>query len=138
MGKYDDIINLPHHVSDYHKPMTMIQRAAQFSPFAALSGHEDAIAEVRRTTEPFREMSDEEKNRISNKLFFAIKNHAIAKITYFTPDKLKKGGFYNTVTGKIKKREEYDNLLIMLDGTIIPIDFICEIKVKDSSHRKVE
>ena len=72
MGKYDDIINLPHHVSDYHKPMPMRNRAALFAPFAALSGHDDAIAETRRITESFKELSDDEKTLVSRKLTYAI------------------------------------------------------------------
>lgn len=68
MGKYDDIINLPHHVSDYYKPMSMENRAAQFAPFAALTGHSEAIAETQRITEQIKELSDYEKTELSSKL----------------------------------------------------------------------
>lgn len=132
MGKYDDIINLPHHVSDYHKPMPMANRGAQFAPFAALSGHEDAIAEKIRLTEAFRELSDDEKNQLSRKLNYAIGNLSQIEITYFVPDKTKAGGSYKSVTGRIKKWDENDNALVLRDGKIIQISQISEIVIKDS------
>ena len=131
MGKYDDIINLPHHVSDYHKPMPMANRAAQFAPFAALSGHDDAIAEAIRRTEDFRELSEDEKNALSRKLSFAIENRSFVEIVFFIPDKTKKGGYYKKVSGFIKKREEYDNTLVLKEGPIIKINLISEIYIKD-------
>ena len=133
MGKYDDIINLPHHVSDYHKPMPMANRAAQFAPFAALSGYEDAIYETSRLTEAFKELSDDEKNLLSRKLNYAIENLSLTEITYFVPDKTKAGGSYKSVIGRIKKWDEYDNTLVLRDGKIIRIDLISEINVKDSN-----
>ena len=133
MGKYDDIINLPHHVSDYHKPMPMANRAAQFAPFAALSGYEDAIYETSRLTEAFKELSDDEKNLLSRKLYYAISNFSLTEITYFVPDKTKTGGSYKSVIGRIKKWDEYDNTLVLRDGKIIRIDFISEINIKDSN-----
>ena len=133
MGKYDDIINLPHHVSDYHKPMPMANRAAQFAPFAALSGYEDAIYETSRLTEAFKELSDDEKNLLSRKLNYAIENLSLTEITYFVPDKTKAGGSYKRVIGKIKKWDEYENILVMKDGKIIRIDLISEITIKDSN-----
>ena len=133
MGKYDDIINLPHHVSDYHKPMPMANRAAQFAPFAALSGYEDAIYETSRLTEAFKELSDDEKNLLSRKLNYAIENLSLTEITYFVPDKTKAGGSYKSVTGRIKKWDEYENTLVLKDGKIIRIDLISEINIKDSN-----
>ena len=133
MGKYDDIINLPHHVSDYHKPMPMVNRAAQFAPFAALSGYEDAIYETSRLTEAFKELSDDEKNLLSRKLNYAIENLSLTEITYFIPDTTKAGGSYKSVTGRIKKWDEYDKTLVLRDGKIIRIDLISEINLKDSN-----
>lgn len=130
MGKYDNIINLPHHVSDYHKPMPMRNRAAQFAPFAALSGYENAIDETMRLTESFKELSDEEIDLLSRKLQYAIDNKSFIKITYFVPDKKKAGGAYKSLSGTIKKWEEVDNILIMKDGKKIPIEFISEIDIK--------
>ena len=129
MGKYDDIINLPHHVSATHLPMPMEKRAAQFAPFAALTGHEEAIKETARLTDRFKELSDEEKSIISDKLQYAIRNDNKIEITYFSPDKTKKGGFYKKVKGKIKKLDEYDNSLIMQSGDVIAVTLINEIKI---------
>ena len=127
MGKYDDIINLPHHVSDYHRPMSMRNRAAQFAPFAALSGHDDAIAETIRETEPFKDLTDEEKDILSGKLLYAIENRSKVTVTYFVPDKTKKGGAYERITGRIKKWDEYDGCISLYDGKVIPIKYISEI-----------
>ena len=132
MGKYDDIINLPHHVSDYHNPMPMRNRAAQFAPFAALSGHDDAIAETMRLTESFKELSDVEKNLLSRKLNYAIENHSKIAVTYFIPDKTNSGGSYKRVTGRIKKWDEYANTILLTGCKIIPINFISEIDIKIS------
>lgn len=104
--KYDDIINLPHHVSKKHLPMSVADRAAQFSPFAALTGYEDAIAETaRQTTEkiPLSETEEELLNRRMNYLKEHISEHPKIKITYFKADKLKAGGAYLTKTGILKK-----------------------------------
>lgn len=128
-GKYDDIINLPHHVSDYHKPMPLENRAAQFAPFAALSGHEDAIAETSRITEAFKELSEQEKNLISKRLNYGMEKGSSFRIKYFCPDKRKSGGSYNCISGKIKKKDENENLLIMEGGEEIPINFISEIHI---------
>lgn len=133
MGKYDDIINLPHHVSQYHKPMPMTNRAAQFAPFAALSGHDEAIAETMRLTESQKELSDDEISRLSRKLNIAIDRNLPVEITYFSPDKTKVGGYYKSVGGIIKKWDKFGNILIMKDSTIIPVGFISEIDIKDSN-----
>ena len=127
MGKYDDIINLTHHVSDYHKPMPMRNRAAQFAPFAALSGHDDAIAETRRITESFKELSDDEKTLVSRKLTYAIETKSQISLKYFIPDKTKAGGSYNRIEGRIMKWDEYNNTILMNDGNIIPVRSISEI-----------
>ena len=124
MGKYDDIINLPHHVSDFHKPMSMRNRAAQFAPFAALNGHDEALAESMRQTEAFIELSDDEKNLLSMKLNYAIENQLRIIVTYFIPDKTKAGGSYKKKTGLIKKWDEYDNIIHINDGSIIPVYLI--------------
>ena len=133
MGKYDDIINLPHHVSDYHKPMPIANRAAQFAPFAALSGHDAAISETMRITEEYKELSQDEKNILSRKLNYALENHSLIEITYFKADKTKIGGSYEKITGRIKKWIEYDHTLILRDDNIIQIDLISEIKILDDN-----
>lgn len=130
MGKYDDIINMPHHVSDFHTPMPMRNRAAQFAPFAALTGHDDAIEEAIRQTENFLELSDEEKQNISHKLNYAIEKKIFVKINYFVPDSRKKGGHYKSLVGKIKKLDEFEYKIEMEDGIKLPVKFISEIYLK--------
>ena len=134
MGKYDDIINLPHHVSDYHKPMPMRNRAAQFAPFAALTGHDDAISETMRITEAFKELTDDEKTVLSRKLTYAIVKESNVDITFFIPDKTKKGGSYKKVRGQIKKWDEYNNTIFMRDGLVIPVNLISEIILKNEGE----
>ena len=131
MGKYDDIINLPHHVSQVHKPMPMEKRAAQFAPFAALSGHDEAISETSRVTEDMKELSDIEITKISRKLNYALENKIPVKINYFVPDKSKTGGSYQITRGIIKKWDELENTLLMKDGNIIHLAFISEIDMCD-------
>lgn len=130
MGKYDDIINLPHHVSDYHKPMSMANRAAQFAPFAALSGHDEAIKETIRQTIAFKELSEDEKNLISRKLIYAIEHHSSVEITHFVPDATKSGGCYKNIAGRIKKWEEFDKAIILEDGSNIPVSHISELNIR--------
>lgn len=134
MGKYDDIINLPHHVSDYHTPMPMENRAAQFAPFAALTGHKDAISETARVTQDFRELSDDEKNLLSKKLSYAIDNGLSIMITYFSPDLKKMGGCYKKVSGIIKKWDEVEYKIILCDNHDIPANYISNIEFIDSNE----
>lgn len=113
MGKYDDIINLPHHESSIHRPMPPENRAAQFAPFAALTGHEEAIAETARLTQRRILLSDDEKARIARRLNHAILHKSNVSIKYFCPDNNKEGGEYKTVKGKILKFDEWDNRLYL-------------------------
>ena len=129
MGKYDDIINLPHHVSDYYKPMSMENRAAQFAPFAALTGHSEAIAETQRVTEQIKELSDYEKSELSSKLRLILQKNLQVKIVYFFPDKNKEGGCYKSITGFIKKYDEYDSTLIMSNDSVIPVLHISDVTI---------
>lgn len=130
MGKYDDIINLPHHVSDIYKPMLMSHRAAQFAPFAALSGHDDAIRETARVTEPFKELTYQEKDNVSRKLNHAIVHQFPVDVIYFVPDATKDGGSYIKASGTIKKWDAIDKNIVLNDGLIISIDYISEIVIK--------
>ena len=125
--EYDDIIGLPHPVSADRPHMPMIDRAAQFSPFAALTGYDAAIAETARLTEQKRELSDEQKGVISKQLFrlqSRLKTDPEVAVTYFVPDSRKRGGTYQTVTGKAKKVDEYLGVLEMSNGVSIPFDDI--------------
>lgn len=130
-GLYDDIIYLPHHVSVTRPHMALIDRAAQFSPFAALTGHERAIKETARLTEDRVELDEGVKAALSDKLQIIadrIGEHPEISITYFKPDGKKKGGSYITFINSVSKIDEYERLLILFDGTTIPIDEIVSIE----------
>ena len=126
--KYADIINLPHQKSAKRPHMPMEDRAAQFSPFAALTGYEDAVKETARLTDERIELDEYSKEFINRKLS-ELKNDLdrTVKITYFVPDERKEGGTYATVSGCVKKMKEQEMLIIMEDGTEIPISEIIEI-----------
>ena len=128
--KYDDIINLPHHVSRTHSPMDMMERAAQFSPFAALTGYEDVAKETRRLTQPRIELDESEKEVLDqqlHKLEAAFPETPSAAFTYFIPDIRKEGGTYRTVSGKIRKIDSYRRMIILESGEQIPIEEIINI-----------
>ena len=128
--KYGDIINLPHHHSPTRPKMSNYDRAAQFSPFAALTGHADAIKETARKTEEFNEPSDDMKAVINKKLLFLVEKletRPEVTITYFQPDEKKSGGSYITVTGTVAKIKNYERVIQMSTGETIPIDRVTEI-----------
>ena len=110
--------------------MSMYARAAQFAPFAALTGYGDAIKETARITDQQLELDENEKARLNEKLQL-LRQHLPGKpkitITYFVPDTKKAGGSYQTITGFVKKLQEYERRLIMTNGTIIPLDTIIEL-----------
>lgn len=118
MGKYDDIIHLPHYRNPNRVPMPIENRAAQFAPFAALSGHDEAIAETSRLTAARVELTDEEKIRISGLIRKAFRRRLPVVATYFCQDKKKEGGGYNTATGVISKIDEVERT-ITIDGALI-------------------
>ena len=130
MNNYDDIINLPHHISEKHPRLSKEQRAAQFAPFAALTGYGDAIKETARITEDRIEIDEEEKKKIDNKIL-ELKNKINDKpkvtITFFVPDTKKSGGEYVTIIGNLKRIDEYNKLLILEDKKKISIKDIIEI-----------
>ncbi len=126
-GSYTDILNLPHPTSKKHPRMTRTARAAQFAPFAALTGYNEAVKETARLTDEQLELDDTEKAQLNEKLQL-LRQHLPRQlpitITFFIPDTKKAGGSYQTITGPVKKIQEYERRLIMTDGTIIPIDAI--------------
>ena len=131
MEKYEDIINLPHHVSATRPQMSMMDRAAQFSPFAALTGYDDAIKETGRLTGEKIEMDEDRKAALDMKQAYLIEmidEQPEISITYFLPDAKKSGGAYVTVTGNLKRFDEYERLLILTDGKKIPMDDIADIE----------
>lgn len=128
--RYDDIIDLPHHVSEKHPHMPMIDRAAQFSPFAALTGYDAAIIETARPTDDKRELSEEQKQVISKQLYDLqdrIQSAPSVTVVYFQPDDRKAGGTYRTVSGTVKKVNEYSGVLEMADGLSIPFHDILSL-----------
>ena len=129
--KYDDIINLPHHVSATRPQMSMLDRAAQFSPFAALTGYDAAIKETGRLTDEKIIMDEEALNMLNMKFQILIDNlfdEPEVTITYFKPDERKSGGAYIELIGIVKKFDEFERQIMMQDGTKIPMDDILNIE----------
>ncbi len=126
MGNYDDIINMPHHVSTKHPKLSMKQRAAQFAPFAALVGYGDAVNETARFTEDRIELTSEEKSIINNKLK-ELQNNQKVTVTYFVPDLKKSGGKYVTIIGNVKKIDKNNQYLVLTNKKEIPLNEIIEI-----------
>lgn len=130
-GQYEDIIHLPHHVSSKRPQMPMSDRAAQFSPFAALTGYDDAIQETGRLTVQRIELDEDELARLDEE-FRVLKEHLneqpLVRFTYFKPDERKSGGAYLTVSGVIRKIRDYEREILLQDGTVIPVDDIVELE----------
>ena len=129
-GKYDDIINLPRHVSKKHPQMSLEMRSAQFAPFAALTGYDDAIQETSRITSQRKELNEELKEILNEKLQKIqekINTKPKITVTYFIEDLKKNGGKYVTVTGKVRKIDKNKQIIILEDKTEIPIENIIEI-----------
>ncbi len=129
--KYDDIIDLPRHVSERHPHMPIADRAAQFSPFAALTGHGEAIKETARLTNERIELDENCKALLDQKLRIIrgqLSKRPEVSITYFMPDIKKEGGSYVTAEGCAIRINEYENTIALSDGTKIPIDEIIEIE----------
>ena len=127
---YDDIILLPHHTSQKHPPMSLYARSAQFAPFAALVGYEDAVRETARETTERIELDEEYKNILDGKIQLLtekIRNKCEVAFTYFVPDLTKDGGKYITVTGIINKIDYYEQKIILENKTEIPINEIIDI-----------
>ena len=127
---YDDIINLPHHTSAAHPHMSAYDRAAQFSPFAALTGHDAAITETARLTQTRVELDEYSKADLNQRLSIMqdlMDEQPNISITYFQPDRKKTGGAYNTSAGCVKKIDEYEHAVVMQDDTRILINQIIAI-----------
>ena len=129
MNRYDDIINLPHHISPTRQRMSMHDRAAQFAPFAALVGYDDAVAETARLTETRPELDEQEQRAINERLAYIadhIHEQPEVRIKYFVPDEHKSGGAIIEVSGKVKKISATDGILMFADGNSLLIrDIIC-------------
>ena len=131
---YEDIINLPHHISKKHRPMPREARAAQFAPFAALTGYESDVNEAARYTGKRRELGEYETERLNrriNEIRDGIHGNTEVIITYFKPDEKKAGGEYLNIGGRVMKIDDYGSTLTLTSGALIPLDDISEIVFKD-------
>ena len=127
MGKYDDIINLPNPTPTCRPRMSALDRAAQFAPFAALTGYEAVVAEAARLTDDRLELSEDMKIILNDKMQMIVDNidkEPFVTIKYFVPDKRKAGGAYVEVSGIVKEIDEYERCIVMTDGIKIPIEQI--------------
>ena len=122
-GPYDDIISLPHPTSAKHPRMPLSDRAAQFAPFAALSGHSAALVETARLTDQRMELDKDARAALDSKQQLLLE-----RITWFQPDAKKDGGRYIVSTGRLKRIHEADQVLILVDGLRIPIGDIVELE----------
>ena len=132
-NKYDDIIELPHHVSKRHIPMSTENRAAQFAAFAALTGYEDAIDETGRLTEDMIELDEDEIQLLDEKMNYILAHigeRPSVSFEYFVPDEKKQGGRYKVCHGIVKKIDEYKKNVTMEDGTIISMPEIRDISIE--------
>jgi len=130
IGKYDDIIDLPHHVSPTRPQMSMMDRAAQFSPFAALTGHEEAIAETGRLTDEKIELNEEALSILNTKfqmLIDRLNDKPKVIFTYFQPDERKDGGAFLPIEGIVKKVDVFERLVILQEGTKLQMDNVLDI-----------
>ena len=131
MGNYDDIIDLPHHVSETHPPMSRADRAAQFSPFAALTGYDAAVRETARVTERRIELGEGVKAELNARLNCILEHlpeHPQVSITYFVPDEKKSGGVYRTVTGAVRKLDGFAKTLPRADGTVVSMEEMVHVE----------
>lgn len=128
--KYDDIIDLPCHVSQNRPHMPILDRAAQFSPFAALTGYDSAVKEAMRLTEEQIDLDEDSKAALDRKLSFlkaCLNERPEVTVTFFRPDDKKEGGAYQTVSGKVRKIDFYERRLIMEDGMALPMEYIIQM-----------
>ena len=130
-NRYDEIINLPHHVSKTRPQMPMSDRAAQFAPFAALTGYESAIKETGRLTDERIELDEEALAALDRKyqlLIEALDDAPEVTIIYFRPDERKAGGQYVSATGTVKKVDTFGRRILLQDGTRIPLDSVYDLR----------
>ena len=128
---YEDIVNLPPHISKKYPQPTLEERAARFAPFAAISGYEEMVLEEARVTEDWIELDEGTKTMLNEKLQIImdyLHEKPIIQFTYFEPDKKKSGGAYVSLTGTVKRIDEYEKCVILTGGTKILIERIFEIE----------
>ena len=130
-NRYDEIMGLPHHVSTTRPQMPMSDRAAQFAPFAALTGYDSAIKETGRLTDERIELDEEALAALDRKyqlLMDALADAPEVTITYFQPDERKAGGQYVSATGTVKKVDTFGRRILLQDGTRIPLDSVFDLR----------
>ena len=130
-GKYDDMLHLPHPTSAKHPRMSISERAVIFSPFAALTGHGAAIAETARLTDQKMELDEDTKAKLDRRqavLLEHISEQPEITVTWFQSDQRKDGGAYLTATGRLKKLDTIQRVLILADGTKIPLDDVVSLE----------
>ena len=130
-NRYDEIINLPHHVSKTRPQMPMSDRAAQFSPFAALAGYDSAIKETGRLTDEKIELDEESLTALNVRyqmLMDVLAEGPEVRITYFKPDEKKAGGAHMTITGAVRKIDDFEQMITMWDGTRIPMGDVLSLE----------
>ena len=130
-NRYDEIINLPHHVSTTRPQMPLSDRAAQFAPFAALTGYDSAIKETGRLTDERIELDEEALTALDRKyqlLMDTLDDAPEVTITYFQPDERKAGGQYVSATGTVKKVDTFGRRILLQDGTRIPLDSVYDLR----------
>lgn len=135
---YDDIIRLPHHISQNHPQMPLRDRAAQFAPFAALTGYEAAVGETARLTAERRELDPQEAEKLNRRLAdlaARLKDRPEVTVEYFVPDERKSGGAYVTVTGRVRHISVAEKTLVMEDGVVIPLDDIFAFLIDQDSNK---
>ena len=127
---YEDIVNLPPHISKRHPQPTMMDRAARFAPFAAITGYEEMVLEEARVTEEWVDLTESALERLNERLVILqerLAERPEVTITYFEPDQRKSGGAYVTHTGNVKRIDLYEHLLVMASGKKIRIESVCKL-----------
>ena len=130
-NRYDEIMELPHHVSTTRPQMPMSDRAAQFAPFAALTGYDSAIKETGRLTDERIELDEEALTALDRKyqlLMDTLDDAPEVTIIYFQPDERKAGGQYVSATGTVKKIDTFGRRILLRDGTRIPLDSVYDLR----------
>ena len=130
--RYDDMIQMPHPTSKSHPPMSRLNRAAQFAPFAALTGYDAKVREVARITERKIELDEDSRSLLDETLRQIqeqIEECPEVEVTYFEKDDQKEGGSYHTIQDKIKKIDTYTHMLIMVNGIRIPLEDVIDIQL---------
>lgn len=132
MKDYSDIIDLPHHVSEKHPRMSLYDRAAQFSPFSALSGYESEIAETGRFIEERVHLDEQKKRELDSRMQEIItKDSRRIRVFFFIPDERKEGGSYKEIEADINRIDAYKRIIVLSSGDRLPFEDIIDIESID-------